>query len=183
MSAHRGPLIYKNYKTAAAEFLYTSTTSDNCSLCAFLPLDRSHTKARVLHLALPVPLVSISFVPLLRNSSQIPDSDPYRGPGLYILCTILLCMLPSGAPYPVSNSASPSIGSIAACGFVGLPTPDLVSMFHATSSPFPMLLPGVESFCCDSAILRFGVKDATNHVGCCASINVILALQIILFSL
>ena len=41
----------------------------------------------------------------------------------------------------------------------------------------------VESFCCDSVVLECVVSEATNHVRCCASINVILALWIVLFSL
>ena len=81
--------------------------------------------------------------PTLANSSQISDNDPYRGPRIYILCTTLLCTLLAGAPYPVSNFASPSIGFVSAHGFVGLPIPDPISVFHATSSPFPRLLPGL----------------------------------------
>jgi len=41
----------------------------------------------------------------------------------------------------------------------------------------------VESFCYDSVILKCGVRDATSHVQCCASISVILASWIVLFSL
>lgn len=41
----------------------------------------------------------------------------------------------------------------------------------------------VEIFCCDNVVLKCGVSEAANHVRCCASINVILASQIILFSL
>jgi len=49
------------------------------------------------------------------------------------------------APYPTSKSASLSTDFVVACGFVGLPTSDLVSVFHATSSPFPMLQPGLKA--------------------------------------
>jgi len=49
------------------------------------------------------------------------------------------------APYPVSNSASLSIDYIVVHGIVGLPTLDPVSVFHATSSPFPMLLHGLKA--------------------------------------
>lgn len=93
----------------------------------------------------PEPLVLIALVPLPQNSSQILDNDPYCDPGLYILCTTLLRMLPVGAPCPASKSASPSIGFVAVHGFVGLPTLDLVSVSHATSFPFQMLLPGLKS--------------------------------------
>lgn len=85
------------------------------------------------HLALFVPLVSMALVLLLSNRPQILDSGPYHGPGLYILCTTLLHVLLASAPYPVSNYASPSIGVGAMHEFFGIPTPDLVSMFHATS--------------------------------------------------
>jgi len=49
------------------------------------------------------------------------------------------------APYPASNFASPSIDSVVVCGLFGLPTPDPVSVFHATSSPFPMLQPRLKA--------------------------------------
>jgi len=48
-------------------------------------------------------------------------------------------------PYLVSNVASPSIGSVVAGGFVELSTQDLVSQFHATSSPFLMLQHGLKA--------------------------------------
>lgn len=138
-------MIYRNYKIAVVEFAYTSAISDNCPLCAFLPPNRLGTRAQVSHLAPLVPLVSTALVPLLPDISRILDSDPYRGPGLYILFTTLLHALLIGVPYPTSNSTFPSIGSIAMHGFVWLPTSDLVSVSHATSSPFPMFLPGLRA--------------------------------------
>lgn len=83
--------------------------------------------------------------PPCQNSSQILDNDPYRGPRFYILSTIPLLALLAGAPYPVSNSASVSIGFVVMCGSVGLPTQNPVSEFHATSSLFPMLLLGLKA--------------------------------------
>ena len=41
----------------------------------------------------------------------------------------------------------------------------------------------VEILCCDSIVLRCGIKDATNHAWCCASVSVMLASWIILFSI
>ena len=41
----------------------------------------------------------------------------------------------------------------------------------------------VEIFCCDRAILRWGVNDATNHVQCRPLVNVILASRMVLFNL
>ena len=41
----------------------------------------------------------------------------------------------------------------------------------------------VESFCCDSAILKCGVSDTTNHARCYPSVNIMLASWIMLFSL
>lgn len=113
----------------------------NCPSCAFLPLDKSHTRAQVPHSALLMPLVSMESFPLLPNSSQILDSDPYHGLGLYILYTRHLHAPLIMVPYPTSNSASPSTGSTVACGFVGLPISDPVSVLHANSPPFPMLFP------------------------------------------
>jgi len=84
-------------------------------------------------------------VPLLPNSSRIQDSGPYRDPGLYILYTTLLCVPLVRVPYLASNFASLSIAFVVARGFVGLLTPDPVSMFHATSSPSPMPLPGLRA--------------------------------------
>lgn len=72
--AHRGPLIYKNYKIVVGEFVYTSATNDSYLLCTFLLSDRSCTIARVPHLSPPVPLVSMELVPLLPSSLWIVDS-------------------------------------------------------------------------------------------------------------
>ena len=118
---------------------------DNYLYYSFLPPDRSHTRSRVPHLALPVPLVSMALVPLLPSSSRILDSDPFRGPGLFILCTILLRVPLAAMPYPASNCASPSIDFGVVRGFVGLLIPDPLSVFHATSLQFPMLRPGLKS--------------------------------------
>ena len=41
----------------------------------------------------------------------------------------------------------------------------------------------MESFCCDSAVNKCSISDATNHVQCCPSVNIMLALWIIPFSL
>ncbi len=54
-------------------------------------------------------------------------------------------MLPAGVPYLASNSASPSIDFVVAREFVELLAPDPISLFHATSSPFPTLRPGLKS--------------------------------------
>jgi len=141
MSTHCGPLIYKNYNIVAAESGYNSAIGDSCLLHAFLPPKQLHTRARVPHSALLVPPVSMASAPLWPNSSSILDSDPYRDHGLYILYTIFLHALLARVPYPTSNSASPNVGSVVVCGFVGLPTLDPISVFHATSLPFPILLP------------------------------------------
>ena len=84
-------------------------------------------------------LVATASVPPLPNSLKIPDNDPYHGPGFYILCTTLLHALLAGAPSPVSNFASPSIGFVVVRGFAELPTQYLVLEFHATSSLSLML--------------------------------------------
>ena len=52
----------------------------------------------------------------------------------------------AAVPYPISSSAFPGRDSIVAHGFVELPIPDLISVFHATSSPFPTLQPGLKAF-------------------------------------
>lgn len=143
--AHCGPPIYRNYKTAAVESVYTSTTDDNCRSCVFLLSDRSHTITWVSYSALPVLLVLVASVPLLPSSSQIPDSGPCRVPGLCILCTTLPRVPLAVVPYSASSSAFPSIDFVIARGFFGLPTPNPVSVFYAISSPFPTLLPGLKA--------------------------------------
>jgi len=127
------------------ESRYISAIGDNCLLRAFLPPDKSCTKAQVPRLGPPMPPASMELVPLPPNSSRIQKNDLYRGPGLYILNTTLLHVPLTRVPYPTSNSSFPSISSTTVCGFIGLPTPDLVSAFHATSLPFPMLLPGLRA--------------------------------------
>lgn len=125
--------------------MYTSATNDSYPSCAFPLFDRSRTIAWVPHLALPVSLVSMALVLLLPSSLQILDSSLCCGPRLWILCTTLPRAPSATTPYPSSNSASPGIDSIVAHGFVGLPTLDRVSVFHATSSPFPTLLPKLKA--------------------------------------
>ena len=106
---------------------------DNYPLCAFPLSDRSRTIVHVPHSALTMPLVSTALAPLLSSSSQIPDSDPCRGPGLCILCTTLPCMPLAAVPYPTSSSALPGRDSVAAHGSIEPLAPDPVSVFHATS--------------------------------------------------
>jgi len=151
MSSHHGPLIYKNYKTVAGESVYTSTTNDSCLSCAFLLSDRSHTIVRVPHLTLLVLLVSMALAPLSPSSSQILDSGLCHGPGLCILCTTLLRVPLAVVPYLASKSTSLSIDFVVVHEFVGLPTRDSVSVFHATSSPSPILRPGLKA----SAVTTF----------------------------
>lgn len=126
--------------------MYTSATGHNRLSCALLPPDRSCTKVQVPHLALHVPLVLMPLVPLLPSSSRILDNDPCRGPSLYILFTTLLRTPLATVPYLASNSASARIYFVVACGSVGLPILDPVSVFHATSSPFPTLRLGLKYF-------------------------------------
>ena len=99
----------------------------------------------VLHSALPVPLVSMALAPLLPSISRILDRGPCHGPSLCILCTTLPSAPLAAMPCHASSSALPSRDSIVACGFVELPTQDLVSGSHATSSPSPTLRPRLKA--------------------------------------
>ena len=124
--AHCGLLTCRNYKTTVGESVYTSATNDSCQSCAFLPPDRLHSRSRVSYLALPVPLISTALVPLLPSSSQILDNDPYHGPGLCILCTILPHAPLTAVTYPASSFSFPNTNFVFACGFVELLTQGLV---------------------------------------------------------
>ena len=145
MSARRDLLIYRNYSTVVAKFVCTSTTGDSCSLHAFCPHEKLHTKEWRMHPVLLVPPVSMESVPLLPNSLRIWDNGLYCDPGLFILYTTLLGTPLAKASYLASNSASLSIGFVVAHGFVGLPITDPISVFRVTSSPFPMPLLGLRA--------------------------------------
>jgi len=140
--ALHGPSNYRNYKTVVGVLLYTSTTNDNYLSFSFLLFDRLHTIARVPHLTLPVPLISMALGPLLPSSLRILDNGPCRGLGLCILCTTPPLSPLAMVPYLASSSVFLGRDSIVARGFVELPAPDPISVFHATSSPFPMLWSG-----------------------------------------
>lgn len=137
--ACRVPPTYKNYKTATAESVYTFAIDDNCSLCVFLQSDISRTTVRVSYLALHGAMVSMVLAPLLPSNSRILDNDPCHGPSLCILCTTLPRVPPAMVPYPASSSAFPGRDFVVVRGSVELLASDPISVFHATSSPFPML--------------------------------------------
>jgi len=96
-------------------------------------------------LALPAILVSMALVPLLPSSSQVVDSDPCRGPSLFILCTTFPHVPQAGVPYLASSSSFPGRDSEVVRGSIELPIPDPILVFHATSLPFPMLFPGLKA--------------------------------------
>ena len=144
--AHRVPPIDRSYNTTVAGSGYTFVVGGRYLLRVSHPPNKSRTRVQVSHLALPLPPALMALAPLPPNSLQIQDSDPYRGPGSYILYTTLLLTPLTGVPYPSSNSASIGIVFVVAHGFVGLPTQDIVLAFHATSSLSLMLQPGSRYF-------------------------------------
>lgn len=162
--------------------MYTFVMNDSFLSCAFLLSDRSHTIARALHLALPVPLVSTTLSPLLPSSSRILESGFCHGLGftfyaphffmhLWPWRPILLQTLISKHRFRscawICWTRSPGCCINVSC--------NLITICNASA--------WVEIFCCDNTVLKCGVKDATNHAWCCTSVNVILASCIVLFSL
>lgn len=120
--ARRGLPTYRNYKTTTGESVYTFATNENYPFFVFLLFDRSHTIMRVLHSALPMPLVSMELATRLPSSLRTLDSDPCHGHSLFILGTILHHAPLAATPYLASNFAFPGIDSVVAHGFVELPT-------------------------------------------------------------
>lgn len=156
-----GLLTYKNYSLIVGLSAYTSAIDDNYLWCVFLLSSRSCTIMLTRHLALPVPLfLMVLALPFLISSRH------------WVLVLLVPLEFAFYAPYFLAQTWicwTPNLGY-----YIGVSC-NLIDISNAS--------PWVETFFYDNIVLKCGVSEATNHAWCYASVNVILASWIILFSL